>query len=75
MKAILEFNLPEDNESHRAAVFATEMALVLWETKYNLYKQLTYDKSEQYALGVQRVISEINQLMEYHGISIDNLTS
>ena len=75
MKAILEFNLPEDNESHKAAVFATEMALVLWETKYNLYKQLTYDKSEQYALGVQRVISEINQLMEYHGISIDNLTS
>ena len=75
MKAILEFNLPEDEESHKAAVFATEMALVLWETRYNLYKQLTYDKSEEYARGVQRVISEIQELMDFHGIPIDKLTS
>ena len=75
MKAILEFNLPEDHEAHKSSVFATEMALVLWETKNNLYKRLTYDKSEDYASGVQRTISEIIELMEYHGISIDNLTS
>ena len=75
MKAILEFNLPEDDEAHKAAIFATEMALILWETKHNLYKRLTYDKSEDYARGVQRTISEIIELMEYHGISIDNLTS
>ena len=75
MKAILEFNLPEDEESHKAAIFATKMALVLWETKYNLYKQLTYDKSDEYARGVQRTISEIIDLMEYRGIPIDNLTS
>ena len=75
MKAILEFNLPEDNESHKAAVFATEMAIVLWETKHNLYKQLTYDKSEEYARGVERVITEIGELMEYYGIPTDNLTS
>ena len=75
MKAILEFNLPEDNESHKAAVFATEMALVLWETRHNLYKQLTYDKSKEYARGVKRVITEIGELMEYYGISTDKLTS
>ena len=75
MKAILEFNLPEDEESHKAAIFATKMALVLWETKYNLYKQLTCDKSDEYARGVQRTISEIIELMEYRGIPIDNLTS
>ena len=75
MKAILEFNLPEDNESHKAAVFATEMAIVLWETRHNLYKQLTYDKSEEYARGVERVITEIGELMEYYGISTDKLIS
>lgn len=75
MKVTLEFNLPEDEESHKAAIFATEMALVLWETKHNLYKQLTCDKSEEYAHGVERVITEIGELMEYHGIPIDKLTS
>ena len=31
MKAILEFNLPEDNADHLAAVAAPKMASIIWE--------------------------------------------
>jgi hypothetical protein len=31
MKGILEFNLPEENDDFKKAVFANEMSLVFWE--------------------------------------------
>lgn len=69
MKAIIKFDLdvPEDRASYRRTNKALEMALVLWEIKHNLRKELEDSKD------VDKVFYNIFDLMDQHGIVIDEL--
>jgi hypothetical protein len=42
MKAIIEFNLPEDQAEHYCAIKGTDMLNVLWELKAELRGMLKY---------------------------------
>ena len=52
MKAILEFNLPEDQAEHYCAIKGADMLNVLWELKTELRSMLKYGEltSEQYEI-------------------------
>ena len=52
MKAILEFNLPEEQAEHYCAIKGADMLNVLWELKTELRSMLKYGEltSEQYEI-------------------------
>jgi len=76
MKATLEFDLDnvDDKMAHQRCVKSLDMALVLWEIKHNLERNI-YDKEDEcYNNGVSDCIQKIVSLMDEHGIHIDDLT-
>lgn len=78
MKAILEFNLPEDNTEYLATVKATDMANFIFELVYNtrkgLINQLNDSITSQYEQdGIEIVFEKICELLAYHNIAIDEL--
>ena len=78
MKAILEFNLPEDNTEYLATVKAMDMTNFIFELVYNTKKGLinTIEVSQFMdgeADSIERVFERIRELLEYHNISIDEL--
>jgi hypothetical protein len=79
MKAILEFNLPEDNTEYLATVKAMDMANFIFELVYNTKKGLINQlndsiTSEFKQEGIEIVFEKIDELLMYHNISIDELT-
>ena len=78
MKAILEFNLPEDNTEYLATVKALDMANFIFELVYNtkkgLINQLNDSITSQFEQdGIEIVFERIQELLEYHNITIDEL--
>jgi len=74
MKAILEFNLPEDNTEYLATVKALDMANFIFELVYNTKKGLIYQADgEDEENGIQTVFEKIYELLDHHNISIDEL--
>ena len=78
MKAILEFNLPEDNTEYLATVKAMDMANFIFELVYNtrkgLINQLNDSITSQYEQdGIEIVFEKIYELLQHHNISIDEL--
>jgi hypothetical protein len=75
MKAILEFNLPEDNTEYLATVKAMDMANFIFELVYNTKKGLlnTIEVNDGEADGIEIVFERIQELLEHHNISIDEL--
>jgi hypothetical protein len=79
MKAILEFNLPEDNTEYLATVKAMDMANFIFELVYNTKKGLINQlndsiTSEFKQEGIEIVFEKIDELLMYHNIAIDELT-
>ena len=79
MKAILEFNLPEDNQEYLTAVKSVDMANFIFELVYNTRKGLLYSlndsiTSEYKYQGIEIVFEKIHELLEHHNIPIDELT-
>jgi hypothetical protein len=79
MKAILEFNLPEDNTEYLTTVKATDMANFIFELIYNTKKGLINQlndsiTSEFKQEGIEIVFEKIDELLMYHNIAIDELT-
>lgn len=84
MNAQLTFDLtdPDDRMAHLRCVKAMDMALVLWEIHYNLYKRIENEiahHSEQGtpmdAFEAQDLIFEaLRELFDEHGINVDELT-
>ena len=79
MKAILEFNLPEDNTEYLATVKAMDMTNFIFELVYNTKKGLINQindsiTSEFKQEGIEIVFEKIDELLEYHNIAIDELT-
>ena len=78
MKAILEFNLPEDNTEYLATVKAMDMANFIFELVYNTKKELTKrsNKSLEECYvedGIEIVFDKIDELLQHHNIAIDEL--
>jgi hypothetical protein len=76
MKATLEFDLnePEDRTEHLRCVKALDMACVLFEIQRNVRKRMTTSNTpEEYEEGVEDTLNFINELIEEHGIIIDDL--
>jgi len=78
MKAILEFNLPEDNTEYLATVKAMDMVNFIFELVYNTKKGLmntieTSDKMDGEEDGIERVFEKIYSLLDHHNLSIDEL--
>lgn len=59
MKAILEFNLPEEQAEHYCAIKGADMLNVLFQLRIKLRGMLKYDEltNEQYEI--------VNQIQEY----------
>ena len=81
MKAKLIFDLTDsdDRMEHGCCVKAGDMALVLWNLVYNSKKELERridgnDKLSAYDT-LDMVFEKINNLLEEHGIIIDELTN
>jgi hypothetical protein len=77
MKAILKFDLPDDQESFNACVKAGDMALVLWELCYNVRKEMERELYQEITAEemLEKVMTRFYDLMDSHGINIDELTS
>lgn len=80
MKAILEFDLndPEDRISHMRCVKSLDMSIVLFELTVNLKKKLEnrFDNEPQERDefdGIDETFREIHNLLDKHGINIDEL--
>lgn len=79
MKAILEFNLPEDNQEYLQTVKAMDMANFIFELVYNTKKGLLYSLNDSITSdykyqGIEIVFEKIHELLEHHNIAIDELT-
>jgi hypothetical protein len=75
MKAILKFNLPEDNTEYLVTVKAMDMANFIFELVYNTKKGLinTLEVNDGEQDGIEIVFERIQELLEYHNITIDEL--
>jgi len=60
MKAILEFDLPEDQEKFDAANRGMDWALVAWETEQLLRKKLKY---EEHTRDTRKVLEDLRKIL------------
>jgi hypothetical protein len=79
MKATLTYNLddPDDRLSHLRAVKSTELAVCLWEICHNTFRKVEGridcgELNSPYDV-IERVKSDINNIVAANGIDIDNL--
>jgi len=72
MKAILEFNLPEDEAEHYCAIKGTAMLNVLWELQQELRKLYKYEElnEDEYKI-VERMRNFLNDSLNDHEINLD----
>ena len=72
MKAILEFNLPEDEAEFYCAIKGTAMLNVLWELQQELRKMYKYEElNKDEMLIVERMRNFLNDSLNDHEINLD----
>ena len=78
MKAILEFNLPEDNDDFKLATKASDWWHVCWEMDKWLRQQYKYMSDDEYSKDTYDAYYEARQklfeLMNDNGVSLDDVT-
>ena len=75
MKAILEFNLPEENVEFRVASKAGDMASFIFELIYNTKKGLVYKaNSDGVEEGIEMTFDKMHELLNEYNISIEELS-
>ena len=67
MKAILEFDLPEDKEEHDAASRGMDWALVVWHIDQFIQNKIKYEQDREGAL--QLVRNELTFQMQEKGLN------
>jgi len=70
MKAILEFNLPEDSEEYLRANTATDMASTLWDIASYLRSQRKYGDPPD---DIEKIVDKFYEIMGEHGINLDRI--
>lgn len=77
MKAILEFNLPEDSHEFEVATKGGNMHSVLWDMDQWLRTQYKYMSDEEYSKDkyetYEKCREHLRELMLENGINIDLL--
>ena len=74
VKAILEFNMPEDFHEHSMAVHGVDWALVVWDMDQWLRNKLKYGHSFDTIDGcVENIREHLHEFMETHGVSLENV--
>ena len=69
MKAILEFNLPEDEEQFNVASKAMDWALVAWEIDQHLRNELKYGNlSSDGRIRLEKTRSLLNDILADKGL-------
>lgn len=74
MKAILEFNLPEDQEQFTDAVNGTKWQQVMWQLDTHLRSKSKYaddDTHEEYIKAVDEVRNHLWELMTENGLNFN----
>ena len=70
MKAILEFNLPEDKEAFEIASKAMDWSLVVWEIEQQLRRKLKYDNDfETPNDALEHIRETLNELLIVKGLT------
>ena len=72
MKALLEFNLPEDEAEFYCAIKGTAMLNVLWELQQELRKLYKYEElnQDEYKI-VERLRNFLNDSLNDNEINLD----
>jgi len=70
MKAILEFDLPDDKSNHEVAVHAMDFALVCWDLDIYLEREIEC-ALEHYDQDLQSIRDKLHELMAEHNVSFD----
>jgi hypothetical protein len=72
MKAILEFNLPEDNEEFNRAVKSVDYYVSLFEIYQYLRREMKYNEqlSDIERDTFERIIEEFNKILTENGIEL-----
>lgn len=75
MKAILEFNLPEDQEEYNTITKANGMFSVIWELKQNLRSMVKHGyvdnremTSEEHKIA-EKIYDDLHDLISNHDIN------
>jgi hypothetical protein len=72
MKAIIEFNLPEDQAEHYCAIKGADMLNVLWELKAELRSMLKYgDLPEQQYKIVEKIQNFLLSSLNDNDVNLD----
>lgn len=73
MKAILEFNLPEDNEEFTMATKASSYSVALWDINQFLRSEIKYNEqlSEDAYDEVVKIREKFHDILNDHNISLD----
>lgn len=69
MKAILEFNLPEDHTEHRQAINGGLWESVLWELDQDLRSTVKWGDDKTKAEYAEKIREKIYELMSDHNLS------
>jgi hypothetical protein len=75
MKAILEFNLPEEEIEHKDAINGTSWKLVAWDLDQLLRNYIKYNsvddcENNRYA-AFEKVREELHNIIEAKGLILD----
>jgi hypothetical protein len=72
MKAIIEFNLPEDQAEHYCAIKGADMLNVLWELKAELRGMLKYGElpDQQYEI-VEKIQGFLMSSLDDNDVNLD----
>ena len=68
MKAILEFELPEDKEQFDVAAKAMDWALLVWDLDQSIRSLLKYHPEEYDHKALDHIRDEIHDMMEERGL-------
>ena len=68
MKAILEFNLPEDEEQFNVASKAMDWSLLAWDLDQMVRSLLKYHPEEYDTKTLDHIREEIHNIMEEKGL-------
>ena len=68
LKAILEFNLPEDEEQFIVASKSMDWALLAWDLDQMLRKLVKYHPEEYDHKALDHIREEIHNIMEERGL-------
>ena len=75
MKAIIKFNLPDDQQEYDRANAASRLCSVLWEYDQWLRSEIKYNESEDSEIidGYQKARDKLYEVMSSEDINLDKI--